>query len=52
MCLAYKPTGGRIVAVLSSRPKLEMEALFSTTVPMANRYGSKFLFRQVDLFHP
>ena len=47
MCLAYRPTGGRIVAVLSGRPKLEMEDLFSATVPVAKRYGSKFLFRQV-----
>jgi hypothetical protein len=47
ICLAYKPTGGRIVAVLSSRPKLAMEALFNTTIPPPKRYGSRLLFRQV-----
>ena len=48
ICLAYKPTGGRIVAVLSSRPKLHMEALFNTTIPVPKRYGSRLLFRQVQ----
>ena len=47
VCLAYKAEGGRTVAVLSSRPKLEMEAIFASTIPLAKRQGSRFLFRQV-----
>ena len=47
VCLAYKADGGRTVAVLSSRPKLEMEAIFASAIPLAKRQASRFLFRQV-----
>lgn len=47
VCLAYKADGGRTVAVLSSRPKLDMEAIFASAIPPLKRQGSRFLFRQV-----
>lgn len=49
ICLAYKPTGGRTIAVLSSRPKLEMEDLFKGTIPDNKRHKSTLIFRQVHL---
>jgi len=45
-CLAYRAEGGRVIVVLSSRDKLEMEALFRRTIPDDARYGSTFVFRQ------
>ena len=35
-----------MIVVLSSRDKLEMEALFRRTIPDKARYGSTFVFRQ------
>ncbi|KAK9908516.1 hypothetical protein WJX75_009020 [Coccomyxa subellipsoidea] len=45
-CLAYKATGGRAIAVLSARPKLEMEELFKSSIPVSRRYKSTLIFRQ------
>jgi hypothetical protein len=36
------------VAVLSCRPKLEMEDLFDATIPKSRRYKTRFVFRQVS----
>jgi hypothetical protein len=47
ICLAYRHEGGRVVVVLSSRNKLEMEAAFRRTLPECMRFGSRFVFRQV-----
>ena len=47
VCLAYRSDGGRVVVVLCSRDKLEMEALFRRTIPQDSRYGTQFVFRQV-----
>lgn len=46
VCLAYRCDGGRVVVVLSSRDKLEMEDLFRRTIPEDARYGTQFVFRQ------
>lgn len=45
-CLAYRAEGGRVIVVLSSRDKLEMEAMFRRTIPEDARCGSTFVFRQ------
>ena len=36
------------MAVLSCRPKLEMEELFASTIPRSRRYKTRFVFRQVS----
>lgn len=33
--------------MLSQQPKLEMEASFRRTIPAAERFGTKLVFRQV-----
>ena len=45
MCQAYRADGGRTVVVLSSRPKVEMEATFRRIIPEERRFGSQFVFR-------
>lgn len=47
ICAAYRGVGGKTVAVLSCRPKLEMEELFDATIPKSRRYKTRFVFRQV-----
>ena len=47
LCAAYRAAKGKTIAVLSSRPKLEMEELFDATIPRSRRYNSRFVFRQV-----
>ena len=47
LCAAYRAAGGKTVAVLSCRPKLEMEELFASTIPRSRRYKTRFVFRQV-----
>ena len=47
LCLAYRCEGGRTLVVLCEREKLEMEQLFRRVLPDAERYGSRFVFRQV-----
>lgn len=49
-CLAYRAEGGRVIVVLSSRDKLEMEAMFRRTIPEDARCGSTFVFRQARPF--
>ncbi|CAL5229603.1 g12963 [Coccomyxa viridis] len=46
LCAAYRAVKGRTVAVLSCRPKLEMEELFDATIPRSQRHGTRFVFRQ------
>ena len=48
LCAAYRAAGGKTVAVLSCRPKLEMEELFASTIPRSRRYKTRFVFRQVS----
>ena len=47
LCAAYRAAGGKTVAVLSCRPKLEMEELFDATIPRSQRHKTRFVFRQV-----
>ena len=47
LCAAYRAVGGKTVAVLSCRPKLEMEELFDATIPRLKRHKTRFVFRQV-----
>ena len=51
LCAAYRAAGGKTVAVLSCRPKLEMEELFASTIPRSRRYKTRFVFRQVSAHH-
>ena len=51
LCAAYRAAGGKTVAVLSCRPKLEMEELFASTIPRSRRYMTRFVFRQVSAHH-
>jgi len=46
VCLAYKSEGGRIIAVLSSRPKPDMEQLLKEALPIDARSGSAIVVRQ------
>ncbi|KAK9811837.1 hypothetical protein WJX72_011041 [[Myrmecia] bisecta] len=46
ICLAYRNEGGRVVVVLSQTAKLEMEEMFWRTVPIEERHGTSFVFRQ------
>lgn len=48
LCAAYRAAGGKTVAVLSCRPKLEMEELFDATIPRSQRHKTRFVFRQVQ----
>ena len=48
LCAAYRAVGGKTVAVLSCRPKLEMEELFDATIPRLKRHKTRFVFRQVS----
>lgn len=47
ICLAYKPVGGKPIAVLCARPKMEMEDMFKNSIPDRRRYKSTLIFRQV-----
>ena len=48
LCKAYRSDGGRTIVIMSQQPKLEMEATFRRTIPKNQRFGSGFVFRQVD----
>ncbi len=52
LCSAYRAAGGKTVAVLSCRPKLEMEELFDATIPRSKRHNTRFVFRQVLCHFP
>lgn len=47
VCLAYRNDGGTTVVVLSHRPKLSMEQQFQSIIPPSQRFGTRFVFRQV-----
>lgn len=52
VCLAYRNGEGKVVVVLSQRPKLEMEATFRRIIPEEQRFGSKFVFREGSAIIP
>ena len=49
LCLAFRSNGGTVAVVLSSRSKLEMEELFRRTIPEESRFGTRFVFREVNM---
>lgn len=52
LCLAYKNDGGRVIVVMTTREKLEMEATFRRVIPESKRLGTQFVFRQGSCLVP
>ncbi|KAI7839964.1 hypothetical protein COHA_006285 [Chlorella ohadii] len=53
LCAANRGDGGGVVVVLCQhRGKLEMEELFREVVPLQQRFGTKFVFRQGSPLDP
>ncbi|PRW58011.1 hypothetical protein C2E21_3586 [Chlorella sorokiniana] len=53
LCAANRGDGGGVVVVLTQhRGKLEMEELFREVVPLQQRFGTKFVFRQGSPLDP
>lgn len=46
LCQAYRNDGGRVIVVMTRKPKLELEATFRRIIPDVLRFGSTFVFRQ------
>ncbi|KAK9801967.1 hypothetical protein WJX73_003033 [Symbiochloris irregularis] len=46
LCQAYRNDGGKVIVVMTRKPKLELEATFRRIIPDSLRFGSTFVFRQ------
>ncbi len=52
LCLAYKNDGGKVIVVMTTREKLEMEATFRRVIPESKRHKTQFVFRQGSCLVP
>ena len=48
VCLAFRNDGGTTVVVLCHKAKLQMEEQFEEIIPTEQRFGTRFVFRQVS----